>query len=226
MASDLAYARPNLKSVWEAFCMHLPTIGSIWGLYLLTISIGVALAWGIQALGASLLGSGESNATLVNLLGQLGQMPYTLVSMMISMLFFAVPAIFYDSGEMVTPEQTFAYLLRDPLRYLLASLIFSVSMGIGFLLCLLPGIAISFVLPVYINRIFLTQQSIPDAIASSFQAVYRSPQSWGFVGIQILAGLLVAISAVCTCGVGLLVTLPMSCFFIQNAAYHKGILTF
>jgi len=151
-------------------------------------------------------------------------MPYTLVGLMISMLFHAVPAMYYDSGEIITPEQAFSHLLRDPLRYLLATLIFTVSMGIGFLLCLLPGIAIGFVMPVYINRIFLTEQTIPDAMASAFQAVYRSPQSWGFVGLQILVGLLVVLSAVCTCGVGLLVTVPISCFFIQNAAYHKGIL--
>ncbi len=162
--------------------------------------------------------------TLTSFLGQLGQMPFTLVSNLIYILFTAVPAIYYHAGEVVTPEQAFARLLNNPLRYLLAGAFFSLVMTIGFLLCLLPGIAISFVMPVYVNRIFLTRQSIPEAFASSFQAVYRSPH-WGFVGTQVLVGLLVVLSGICTCGLGLLVTVPMSSFYIQNMAYHKGILS-
>jgi hypothetical protein len=224
MASALAYETPSLQKAWEAFCAHLPTMACIWGLYLLVSSAGIALAWGIQTISTAFLGGGESHATWANFLAQLGQMPYTAVSNMVYVLFFAVPAIYYESGEVVTPNQAFSHLLKDPLRYLLAGVIFFVTMSIGFLFCVLPGIAISFVMPVYVNRIFLTRQSIPDAYASSFQAVYRSSHGWGFVGLQILTGLLVILSAVCTCGLGLLVTLPMSSFYIQNAAHHKGVL--
>lgn len=224
MASALAYETPSLQKAWEAFCAHLPAMASIWGLYLLISLTGVAFSWGIQTISSAFLGSGENNATLTTLLSQLGQMPYIAVASMVYMQFFAVPAIYYDRGEVVTPKQAISHLLKDPLRYLLAGVIFFVATIIGFLFCVLPGIAISFVMPVYVNRIFLTRQSIPEACASSFQAVYRSSHGWGFVGLQILTGLLVGLSAVCTCGIGLLVTLPMSSFYIQNAAYHKGIL--
>jgi hypothetical protein len=225
MASALAYEQPSLQKAWEAFCAHLPTMASIWGLFILISGLGIGLAWGIQSLSTVLLGGGEDMMTLTSFLGQVGQMPFTIVSNLVYILFVAIPAIFYQTGEAITPEQAFAKLLNDPLRYLLAGALFSLAMTIGFLLCLLPGIAISFVMPVYVNRIFLTRQSIPDAFAGSFQAVYRSPHRWAFVGTQVLVGLLVLLSAIGTCGLGLLVTVPMSSFYIQNTAYHKGILS-
>jgi len=80
------------------------------------------------------------------------------------------------------------------------------------------------VMPVYVNRIFLTDQSITDAFAASFQAVYRSTDGMDFVGIELLTWLVVAVVSVCTCGLGALVAVPMSSFYPQNAAYAKGVI--
>jgi multisubunit Na+/H+ antiporter MnhG subunit len=46
-----------------------------------------------------------------------------------------------------------------------------------------------------------------------------------FVGIEILAWLLVALVSICTCGLGALVAVPVSSFYLQNAAYHKGLIS-
>jgi hypothetical protein len=224
MSFHLAYEEPTLKKAWEAFCLHIATMSSIWGAYITLSGIGIGLAWLLQTISTSFLGSSDMMSTLSTLIGQLGQLPFTLLSSLVYVLFIAVPALYYERGEAITPERAFSQLLQDPLRYLLAGLLFSLAMSVGFVLCILPGIATGLVMPIYVNRIFLTQQPIPDAFASSFQTVYRSPQGWGFVGTQLLAGIMVLLSALCTCGLGLLVTVPMSSFYIQNAAYNKGLL--
>ena len=46
-----------------------------------------------------------------------------------------------------------------------------------------------------------------------------------FLGIEILTWLLVAVVTVCTCGLGALVAVPVSTFYLQNAAYHKGLIS-
>ena len=79
--------------------------------------------------------------------------------------------------------------------------------------------------PVYVNKIFTTEMPVLDAFSSSFQAVYRSENGWTFVGIELLAGLLVVVVSLCTCGVGLLVAPAVASFYVQNAAYRQGVLT-
>jgi hypothetical protein len=64
-----------------------------------------------------------------------------------------------------------------------------------------------------------------QAFTGSFQAVYGSSKGWEFVGIQVLVFLVLVVVTVCTCGLGALVAVPVSTFYLQNAAYHKGVLS-
>ena len=77
----------------------------------------------------------------------------------------------------------------------------------------------------YVNKVFNGDASILDALKASFQAVYGSQKGWEFVGVQVLVGLLVFVVAVATCGLGAVFAVPVSSFYIQNAAYHKGVLS-
>jgi hypothetical protein len=167
----------------------------------------------------------DSAVSIATLLGQLGQLPFAILSSLVGVLFVAVPAMHYASGEVITVEAAFRELLRRPGRYLLAGLLFSLVAALGFVLCIVPGILVALVMPIYVNRIFLTDQPITDAFAASFQAVYRSPNGGSFVAIEILAWLLVALVSVCSCGLGALLAVPVSTFYLQNAAYHKGLIS-
>jgi uncharacterized membrane protein len=144
---------------------------------------------------------------------------------LVVVLFAAVPAMYYVSGETITVDRAFRDLMMRPRRYLLAGILFTVVSVIGFLACILPGIAVALVTPVYVNKIFTTDMPILDAFSSSFQSVYRSENGWTFVGIELLAGLLVVVVSLCTCGVGLLVAPAVASFYVQNAAYRQGVLT-
>jgi hypothetical protein len=41
----------------------------------------------------------------------------------------------------------------------------------------------------------------------------------------VLVFLVLVVVTVCTCGLGALVAVPVSTFYPQNAAYHKGVLS-
>jgi uncharacterized membrane protein len=167
----------------------------------------------------------DSTEVVAMALGQLGQLPFSILSNLVGVLFTAVPALHYASGDTIGVEAAFQALFRRPWRYLLAGLLFSLVTVIGLLLCVLPGIAVALVGPVYVNRVFNSDLPVLEALRLSFQAVYRSPKGWEFVGIELLTGLVVLVVTVVTCGIGALVAVPVSSFYIQNVAYHRGVLS-
>jgi hypothetical protein len=227
MASASATEQPTLNRAWEAFLAHVPTILLIWLATAVLAALGAAVTWLILLVGYGVSGStgSDSAVSIATLLGQLGQLPFAILSSLVGVLFVAVPAMHYASGEVITVEAAFRELLRRPGRYLLAGLLFSLVAALGFVLCIVPGILVALVMPIYVNRIFLTDQPITDAFAASFQAVYRSPNGGSFVVIEILTWLLVALVSVCSCGLGALLAVPVSTFYLQNAAYHKGLIS-
>jgi hypothetical protein len=228
MAAPKAYDQPTLNGAWEAFVAHVPTILLIWIATAVLSGVGFAVYSLITLLGLGIAGGGSGGDQALGVaaaLGQLGQLPFAVLSSLVGVLFIAVPALYYDSGDVITVQAAFAALMRRPLRYLLAGVLFTLVLTIGFLLCIVPGIVVALVMPIYVNRIFLTDQSITDAFAASFQAVYRSEQGRTFAGIEILAWLLVVLVSVCTCGLGALLAVPVSSFYLQNAAYNKGVIS-
>ena len=228
MAAPKAYDQPTLNGAWEAFVAHVPTILLIWIATAVLSGVGFAVYSLITLLGLGIAGGGSAGDHALGLaaaLGQLGQLPFTVLSSLVGVLFIAVPALHYDSGDVITVQAAFAALMRRPLRYLLAGVLFTLVLTIGFLLCIVPGIVVALVMPIYVNRIFLTDQSITDAFAASFRAVYRSEQGRTYAGIEILAWLLVVLVSVCTCGLGALLAVPVSSFYLQNAAYNKGVIS-
>ncbi|MCX5929431.1 MAG: hypothetical protein NTY40_06805 [Synechococcus sp. LacPavin_0920_WC12_MAG_50_7] len=160
MASPQAYEQPTINKAWEDFIAHIPTMLLIWiasvavGVlgFLASLAISVTAAW---------LSGNSSDAALPSLFGIAGQFPFLIISSLLGVLFVAVPALYYNSGEVITINAAFSALLQRPLN---------------------------------------------------------------FVGIEILAWLLVALVSICTCGLGALVAVPVSSFYLQNAAYHKGLI--
>jgi hypothetical protein len=210
MASPLATQQPTINGAWQAFLAHVPTILLIWLATAVLSGLGVAVYTLIGLVGVGLSGGDSEGAAaaMAMALGQLGQLPFMVLSSFVGVLFVAVPALFYERGEVIDIREAFAVLMRRPWRYLLAGLLFSIVCAIGFVLCIVPGIVVALVMPVYVN-----------------QAVYRSSHGLGYVGLEILASLLVVLVSVCTCGLAALLAVPVSTFYLQNAAYHKGLIS-
>ena len=201
MAAPLAYEQPTINKAWEAFLAHMPTILLIWIVTAVLAGLGAALTWVIVLIGVGAAGvggglAGDTAVMAASALGQLAQLPFSVLSSLVGVLFIAVPALHYASGETITVQAAFAALLRRPMRYLLAGIVFTLVMSIGFVLCIVPGLVVALVMPIYVNRIFLTDLSIPEAFAASFRAVYRSANGPDFLGIEILAWVLVVVVSV------------------------------
>ena len=192
LAAAIAHEPPSISKAWAAFLAHIPTILLIWVATIVLSVIGVVASLALTAQGVGLSGSGaggDAASGLAALLGNLVQLPFTILSNLVGVL-FTVPA------------------------------------AIGFVLCILPGVPVTLVMPVYVNTVFLTDGPILDAFSSSFQAVYGSAKGRTFAGIELIAWLLlVVVVSIFTCFLGSLVAVPVATFYIQNAAYHQGVLS-
>lgn len=227
MASPLATESPSINRAWEAFVAHVPAILLAWIAAMGISVIGTVVYFVISALLTMLSGADPNGGgtVLAMVLGQLGQLPFTVLSSFVGVLLAAIPALYYERGEVITVQAAFAALFEKPWRYLWAGVLFTVLVLVGFLFCVLPGVLILFVTPLYVNRIFNTNLSVTDAFAASVQALFRSPQGIHYLGLELLTILLVLVVSICTCGFGALLALPVSSFYLQNAAYNKGLIS-
>jgi uncharacterized membrane protein len=227
MASPLATELPSINRAWEAFVAHVPAILLAWIAAMGISVIGTVVYFVISALLTMLSGADPNGGgtVLAMVLGQLGQLPFMVLSSFVGVLLAAIPALYYERGEVITVQAAFAALFEKPWRYLWAGVLFTVLVLVGFLFCVLPGVLILFVTPLYVNRIFNTNLSVTDAFAASVQALFRSPQGIQYLGLELLTTLLVLVVSICTCGFGALLALPVSSFYLQNAAYNKGLIS-
>ena len=224
MAASIAFEQPSIQKAWDAFLKHIPVFLLIWAGSIGLAVIGLAVFLLIVMVVGSLGGSSESAFSLGGILAQLTQIPFSIVSSLLSVLMVAVPALYYERGEVVSVGAAVALLRERFWRYVLAGLFFSSVMTIGLLLCVLPGLAVALVTPVFVNRIFVTEMGIGEAFSQSFQVVYRSENGMSFVGLEVLAFIVAALFTVLTCGLAVLVVVPMASFYLQNTAYQRGLL--
>jgi hypothetical protein len=107
MASAQAYEQPTISRAWEDFIAHISTILLIWVAFIALSLLG-GLAYFVFSLVGGVTGSGLSGGSIdastlfAMLFGYLGQLPFVIISSLISVLFVAVPAMYYNSGEIVT----------------------------------------------------------------------------------------------------------------------------
>ena len=224
MAASIAFEQPSIQKAWDAFLKHIPVFLLIWAGSIGLAVIGLAVFLLIVMVVGSLGGSSESAFSLGGILAQLTQIPFSILSSLLSVLMVAVPAVYYERGEVVSVGAAVALLRERFWRYVLAGLFFSSVMTIGLLLCVLPGLAVALVTPVFVNRIFVTEMGIGEAFSQSFQVVYRSENGMSFVGLEVLAFIVAALFTVLTCGLAVLVVVPMASFYLQNTAYQRGLL--
>lgn len=225
--TDSLKSRPaTLGAAWEDLAKH----GGAVALTFLSLFAVSGIAYVVFYILFSIfmtLGGGpysDSGFVIGALFGGIGAMPPYILSCLVGVLFIAIPAVYFSKGEPVSFSEALGLLKARLGRYLIAGILFAVATSIGSVFCYVPGIAVMLTAPVFVNLIFNTDRPIMDAFAASFSAVYQG-KGWSFVGAQILAGIVFMIATVCTCGLGAFVALPMLCFYLQNLAYNKGLVT-
>jgi hypothetical protein len=220
-AGPKSSSEPTLSSAWNLYKAN-------WQAYVLTqlVILGLALVFGLitaltTVLAQVLTGnvfqdSGSSWAEGVQaLLNFPFQIIYQVLVSLLGVLIVAFPAIYYATGQHPDFNSGLALLRKNFWRYVLAGLLVSAATGIGLLACLVPGLIVAIITPIYIRRVFTSEEPIWTAFLACFRDLFNSGYGWGLVGYELLAGLLVLISAL-FCLVPLIVTGPMAAIFIQQ----------
>lgn len=221
--------RPSLQAAWNLFAAHwraylwvqLTLVGLAFASMLLTFLvtlIAVALTAGVAP---------EQRESITTLVQSALNLPFTLIYQvlagLVGVLLPAFPALYFSRGTHPGFGEGLALLRARPARYVLAGLLVALAGFLGLLLCLVPGLIVMAVTPIVIRRIFTTDQPVWPAFLASFRDFFGSPHSWGLVGYELLALVLIAISAL-FCLLPLLVTVPLAAIFIQQylAAWGLG----
>ena len=210
-----------LGQAWQDFLKHIPTLAAIFA-----ISIGIGIIDYAVFLVVYLLFGGLESQTegIASLLGYAVSLPITIINWLVGILYVAVPAVYYSRDNKVLPGEAFSLLFSKFWRYIGAGIVYTIALLIGFLFCIIPGIIVGLATPIYVNRIFNSDQQPIEALNSSISALFKSDKGWEFIGIQILTGLLVTVIGVCTCGLGFFVAGPTAIFYIQKIGYIKGVI--
>jgi hypothetical protein len=134
MAASIAFEQPSIQKAWDAFLKHIPVLLVIWVGSIALAVVGLAVSMLIVMAVGSLGGSSDSAFSLGAILGQLTQIPFSVLSSLLSVLMVAIPAVYYERGDVVTIGAALALLRERFWRYVLAGLFFSIVMTIGFAL--------------------------------------------------------------------------------------------
>ena len=223
-------SKADLQTTWKIYKSHWKTFLALTGFIILAYLIYAVLDLIVSLIGIAPLTFSEYEyvggvAAIISLIIRTPiYLFYSVAFSLLSVLFMVIPALYFEKKEVITWKVPYKELKKNFIRYLLAGLLFSGVLGIGFLFCILPGIVISLIGPAYTNKIACSDIPILKAFTSSFQSVFKSPNLWPYIGMQILAVLIYIIPTVCTCGIGSIVTLPLLSIYSQHLAYNKGIL--
>ena len=226
-------SKANLSTTWKIYKSQWKTFISVSGFVLLAWIIFSIIdillnVFGLVPFSALLYTDYESFGTGALLASFALRTPillvYVVVISFLYVLYLVIPALYFKNKEIITWKVPYIALKKNFKRYFLAGLLYTLCVSLGYMLCVIPGLAISFIAPAYVNKIACTDMPIKEAFTSSFQSVFKSPNLWSYLGMQILAGLIYSIPTLCTCGIGFIITFPMLSIYSLHLAYNKGII--
>jgi len=240
VAAPIAYEQPTLRKAWGAFVAHLPTLLVIWittGVLSLLEPVLRELIFDRMAMD-TLDSADNVSSSLLSFgfwLFELVHLPLFVLTLLVVVLVAVVPALYYETGRVVSVWHLFGALFKRPWRYLLAGIYFQTIFSLGLFLCILPGVVVLLAGPVYVTKIFTTDMTILAALGSSFQAVYRAERGRAFVAIELLVIAILLVLVVVLVGLGLersglgigivaAIAFSVASFYIQNTAHRQGVL--
>ena len=134
-------ASSTLREAWKDTIAHVPTLLLTWLASLAVGLAGLVVYWVIALLFSALDDGSGVGAGMGAIFGQLSSIPFSLLQRLISVLFTAIPALYYQRGEgVVTFSDAYSLLVARLGRYLLAGVLFTIAATVGIFLCFLPGV--------------------------------------------------------------------------------------
>ena len=221
---SLAYKAPTLGDSWRAFKPHISTFLAI---YLVTLALGIAsflINFSFVAIFIALGDGSEAASTGGQILGTIVTAPLSILSNLFGVLCIAVPAIYYSNEEVVSFKILFNKLKASFWRYILAGVFWTIIVIIGYIFCIIPGIILTLITPIYVHKIFATDLGIIDSFQSSWSSLFNSGKAISFFSMSIFIGIITLTFTILTCLLGGLLFVPLSWFYLINYSYHIGIL--
>lgn len=133
-----------------------------------------------------------------------------LVSVLISMGLIRV-ALKVTAGQ--TPDMGDLFITDNYATYLVVSIVFGLMVGIGLLLCIVPGILLAIA---FFPCLYLVVDKRADVGTALSRATQLTKGHWGPLFLFGILAFLVNLLGALLCGIGLLVTYPLT---IVAAAY-------
>jgi hypothetical protein len=164
---------------------------------------------------------------VVNLIG--GVLRFAVDNFVIGLILVVV---FYIVGQILTigiinaslmvtrgerPEPGRAFSTQYLGQFIVGSILYGIIVGIGFILCVIPGIIAMILLAFYGFYILDQGMSGTEALSASYNLV---KDNFGRVFLVLLVAFLINLVGALLCGIGLLVTAPI-CWIIVAYAYRK-----
>ena len=140
MAAPIAFEPPSIQKAWQAFLQHIPVVLVSW-VGSIVLSLLAVLAYGLIIVAVSaVIGSSDAALGLGAVLAQLVQLPFAILASLLSVLLVAVPALYYERGEVVTISKAAQLLTSRWWRYVQAGLFFCWSPPSAFCFASFPGL--------------------------------------------------------------------------------------
>ncbi|MXW13046.1 MAG: hypothetical protein F4X84_06705 [Synechococcus sp. SB0662_bin_45] len=252
---------PSITKVWRQVKGNADTFTSVWVLILITGLLHATLSelhlvdfFGFPTLEENI--NKVEISDLPNLIGTIGigtirLLPTTIISSLAEVLITAVPAIYYATNRCPQSNEIFDILIRKPLRYVLAGMLFAIALFIGFLLCIIPGILVALAEPLYVYYIFTTDLNLMTCVSKSFKGMFRNFGSFLIVSLLSILAIIFSLVLFATlfmiAGLGLMNIFPplvivlfiliisvvvtiatsamvlMRELYMQNYIHHKGL---
>lgn len=141
---------------------------------------------------------------------------YSFSFLALFLIFFVLEILFYVgyykmaliAADGLEPSlSAFSASIRKMLNILLAAILFGILMNIGMLLCIIPGIIVAVRLRYFLFFIIDKDRNAIDSITESWEIT--KGETWKLVLLD-LSLFLINIAGMICCGIGLLVTFPMT----------------
>ena len=213
-----------LSSSWNSLKKHKKTYLYLF-LFLVFFSIFgliIQLLFGLSSY--FIENATNQNEYILSSIGSLTSLPFSIFGSFVGVLIFAIPSLHIAKGEVITPNMSVKILFSKPWRYLLAGTFYSLLTVFGYLFFIVPGILMSFITPIYVNRIFTTDLSIVSSLSNSFKSLFSSSRVVGFLFMSLVVQIISLLLVIFTLGFGYFLVFPLQAFYLQEYLYKNKIL--
>jgi hypothetical protein len=224
-----AAPKPTLQSAWNLFGTHWRTYLALQLTVIALAVVSVVISLLITLIATAVMGgvSADLRESVTQLVASALNLPFTLLYQVVvgllGVMISALPALWFATGHHPNYRESLALLRANPRRYVLAGLLVSIATLLGLLLCVIPGLIVMALTPIYVRRVFTTEEPLWPAFQACFNDLSSGPSAIGLIGYQLIIFPLIAISAL-FCLLPVLLTVPLAAIFIQQylAAWEIG----